>query len=43
MGGISRQFRHLMWYVFVGTSGGMERIRIAGLLRDVPMSTRKIS
>ncbi len=43
MGDISRQFRHLMWYVFAGSSGGMERIRIAGLLRDMPSGTRKIS
>ncbi len=43
MGDISRQFRHLMWYVFAGSSGGTERVRIMGLLRDRPSNTRQIS
>jgi predicted transcriptional regulator len=42
MSDISKQFRHLMWYTFAGTSGGMERIKIMGLLRERPYNTKQL-
>ncbi len=39
---MTREFRHLMWYTFAGTSGGMTRIKIVGLVRKEPMSVNKL-
>jgi predicted transcriptional regulator len=39
----SRQFRHIMWYTFIGTKGGHARINIVKILREKPHNAHQLS
>jgi len=37
-----QRFRHLMWYVFAGTKGGLTRIKIIKLLKERPYNSHQL-
>ncbi|MFH1445223.1 MAG: winged helix-turn-helix domain-containing protein [Nanoarchaeota archaeon] len=38
-----QRLRHLMWYTFAGTKGGLNRIKIIELLRQRPFNSHQLS
>lgn len=37
-----QRYRHLMWYTFAGTKGGLTRIKIIELLKERPYNSHQL-
>ena len=37
------QARRLLWFVFAGSRGGLNRLRIISALKDKPMNTNQLA
>jgi DNA-binding transcriptional ArsR family regulator len=38
-----QEVKHLLWFVFAGTRGGISRIKIVSLIKDRPINTNQLS
>lgn len=37
------EVKHLLWFVFAGTRGGISRIKIISIIKDRPINTNQLS